>query len=537
MVHPQKRMLVINCMEGVLARVLELEAEMMEVEQREFHFYDNVIQALNLTPDEVMLNVPEIFTELRATTFRNRQNILESILHRRKRQEEMIRNAQMTMTRHYTVADFMGNSMDSQTNVDESEYFSRLEAILLIQRNQRCFMARQRVKEMMRPYLDRKLVERARGMGTPMIMLILSLRKKYVKKWVNFIEKKKAERQKIIEMRFLGMEPDPDYTTPFSVVAKQQLVFKKKRIAYEFEEEYLNKRSILHEHLLESEGPNMADDLKLNIRQWLLETRDLLGKFPPFPEEERGGSNILFSHKSVEEVEEDIKELLEALAMKVGKKKDKKKSKEKKKKDKKDKKKKDKKGKDEEPEVFKWTMPDSKSLPLLKKVVTVYSDYWYYRDESTNIAQKHDDLLLREEVNLQVSEKIRIEVDNTIRQELEKLTIVIDRAKANKKSKGKKSKEKKKAKKGKKGKKNKDLTADRTIEELYEELVMNDIIKKPDVTRVDDFIGSLSLIGSTMQESNHQPLPSLADVRQMVIQHIILPLESSVIHERSPLNR
>ena len=43
----------------------------------------------------------------------------------------------------------------------------------------------------------------------------------------------------------------------------------------------------------------------------------------------------------------------------------------------------------------------------------------------------------------------------------------------------KKKKGKKSGKKGKKGKKDKDLTADRTIESLYEELVQQGVLTKP----------------------------------------------------------
>lgn len=47
----------------------------------------------------------------------------------------------------------------------------------------------------------------------------------------------------------------------------------------------------------------------------------------------------------------------------------------------------------------------------------------------------------------------------------------------------------KKGKKGKKGKKDKDLTADRTIESLYEELAHEGIIVKCPKVRLSEFLG------------------------------------------------
>ena len=48
---------------------------------------------------------------------------------------------------------------------------------------------------------------------------------------------------------------------------------------------------------------------------------------------------------------------------------------------------------------------------------------------------------------------------------------------------------KKSGKKGKKGKKDKDMTADRTVESLYEELVMQGIVKKVPKVQLTDFVG------------------------------------------------
>ncbi|KAL6090921.1 hypothetical protein STEG23_026394 [Scotinomys teguina] len=49
-VHPQKRMLIRKILDGVMGRILELKNEMVELEMTEFHYFDDILQDLKLTP-------------------------------------------------------------------------------------------------------------------------------------------------------------------------------------------------------------------------------------------------------------------------------------------------------------------------------------------------------------------------------------------------------------------------------------------------------------------------------------------------------
>lgn len=49
-VHPQKRRMVRHVLDGVMGRILELKNEMVELEFSEFHYFDDVLQDLKLTP-------------------------------------------------------------------------------------------------------------------------------------------------------------------------------------------------------------------------------------------------------------------------------------------------------------------------------------------------------------------------------------------------------------------------------------------------------------------------------------------------------
>jgi IQ and AAA domain-containing protein len=106
-----------------------------------------------------------------------------------------------------------------------------------------------------------------------------------------------------------------------------------------------------------------------------------------------------------------------------------------------------------------------------------------------------------------------------MREELKNLKAAIDKSKEKKKK-----KKAKKKKKGKKKKKEKDLTPDRTIPELFTELVEQNIIVKPQNYKLNDFEGEYSYLGTTLRQAGIEPMPSLTDVRHLIAMYGILPL-------------
>lgn len=50
MVHPQKRRVLRHVLDGTMGRVLELKNEMVNLEFSEFHYFDDVLSDLKLTP-------------------------------------------------------------------------------------------------------------------------------------------------------------------------------------------------------------------------------------------------------------------------------------------------------------------------------------------------------------------------------------------------------------------------------------------------------------------------------------------------------
>ncbi|VDP60134.1 unnamed protein product [Schistosoma mattheei] len=125
------------------------------------------------------------------------------------------------------------------------------------------------------------------------------------------------------------------------------------------------------------------------------------------------------------------------------------------------------------------------------------------------------------------------QVDELLREELRNLKIAIDKERVQRKKKSRA----KKGKKGKKGrrKKEKDLTPDRTLISLFEELVLAGIIKKVEKYSMNEYSGEYSYLGTTLRQANVEPQPTLSDVRRLVTEYAILPLGSQNVHEKAPL--
>ena len=85
---------------------------------------------------------------------------------------------------------------------------------------------------------------------------------------------------------------------------------------------------------------------------------------------------------------------------------------------------------------------------------------------------------------------------------------------------------KKKASKKKGKKKDKDLTPDRTTESLFEELVLNGIIKTYPEVRLKEFLGEISYTGMALKAKagSKDPEPGGGDVRRAITEYCILPM-------------
>ena len=65
---------------------------------------------------------------------------------------------------------------------------------------------------------------------------------------------------------------------------------------------FQNAEISVKQKIREVEGPDMKETLQESIREWFIETRDATGKFPEFPEEDEGGSTLIFKEKDPAEL-------------------------------------------------------------------------------------------------------------------------------------------------------------------------------------------------------------------------------------------
>ncbi|XP_044182545.1 dynein regulatory complex protein 11-like [Acropora millepora] len=521
-VHPQKRRVLRHLLDGIMGRILELKNEMVLLEFSEYHYFDDVLSDLKLTPDDIEIPIPKYFTYENSKVLQEREKMLGGILAKMGPQETTPQKEEVQMT------------LD--------------DAIRLIQVHERARQGRLRAKFMREIRQQEERERQAQLRGAPTMDPDIAATK-IQKVWKGFSQRRRTKKMREEELIFVGMSsasgPQDWKDTPMYTAGKTEE--HRRVVQEEHEREYQQSLVSVKEKIREIEGPDMKENMQDQIRQWFIECRDKTGKFPDYPDDDEGGSAAIFKEKDPGEMEKEEAQKDEEGGKKKKGAKGKKDKKEKK--DKKDKKGKGKgkgKGGDEEEEEG-IKMQVSNFVPTVNEAAATYKDVWQLRDEVANFEQKHDAELIKEAKRIEVEDEIRKQVDELMRQELKNLKMAVDREKGGKKGKkgkksGKKSGKKKKkksgkksGKKGKKKKKEKDLTADRTIESLYEELVHEGILVRPPKTKLREYSGEYSYLGTTLRQANIEPMPSLSDVRRVISEFAILPLGSQAVHEKAPL--
>ncbi|XP_069440794.1 dynein regulatory complex protein 11 isoform X3 [Ovis canadensis] len=405
------------------------------------------------------------------------------------------------------------------------------EAVKLIQIAERARQGRLRAMFMKQIYLQEYRAKQARLLGDK-VADVSAAALRIQKVWRGFHQCKRTEREREKEMIFLGMNPPPLFNeVSAAVIQADRLSHLRNKVQIKHEEEYRDALVTIKDDLKLTEGPDIKENLQDQIRHWFIECRNLTGTFPDYPNEEEGGSAIIFSNKTPQQVIDDI------IASQDEEEKTKKKKKEKKeKKVKKEKEAKETKEKNKQEEDEMWKMSPSVFLHTMEEGNSVYKDLWKNKDESWNFPQDYDPELIKEDKRKELESEIRVQVDELMRQELKNLKLAVSREKELPARQGKKKGGKKKnKKKGRKGKKDKDLTVDRTIESLYKELVEEGLLIQALKVNLSDYIGEYSYLGTSLRQVSIEPMPSLLDVRQLITLYGILPLGSAAVHEKAPL--
>ncbi|KAJ9582282.1 hypothetical protein L9F63_003411, partial [Diploptera punctata] len=490
-VHPQKRLVIRKLLDACIGRVLELKHELVNLDLSEFSYYDDVLSKLKLLPVEVEINVPTYYRREREEELRKRKKTMDDILRKLGFYEEEVIEEEMTEE----------------------------EAIRLIQIHERARQGRLRSQFMKEIRLMKEKVktgEVAEGKAFDGSLAALKIQKT----WRGYSTRQKMKRRKLEEMLLIGML-QPSFITVQARRRAEEVKDLRRKMQAEYQTEY--------EQLLVSEkklikanrGGYMKEDICDEVRGWITDYWHQTGKFPDMPSEESGGSNLFFTRQIAEsEISKTTTGTSSSryIIFKTI--------------------------KNNKEKIMKQTrnydpgfkMQPSNFLSDLQAVNAEYDDVWRLKDESQNPWQHADVEMIRAQKMTQVELELRREVDQLLRGELEILQAALARDLA---SKGKKARKpsKKKGRSGKKTKKKKekDLTPDRTLESLFEELITNGIIRKYPETQLSEFKGERSYAAHDLRKQGKDPLPSLGDIRQVILEYCILPMGSKIIHQTAPL--
>ncbi|CAB1444708.1 unnamed protein product [Pleuronectes platessa] len=392
-VHPQKRRLIRTILDGVIGRLLELKNEMVEKEYSEYHYMDDILHDLKLSPADLEIPIPRYFITECSKDFQERKTMVTDILK-------------------------MVEVTESLEPLKVKE-MSPEKAIKIIQVAERARQGRLRAK----------LNEESRNMNRmyktkePGAADIEAAAVCIQKVWRGYVERKRTKIAREEEMIFLGMAMDPKYKVPrpaeIAVKATEACNQIKQQ---EHEEDYQKSIVAITKQLLDVEGHDMSNTMKDQIRQWFIECRDANGSFPDYPDAEDGGSALLFAEKNPQQLMEEIaaKEEDDSNNRSKGKE-------EKKKNGKKDKGKTD---IEEEEEGLK--MLPSAFLSDLQVGNQTFEDFWQNRNESQNFVQRHEVELIKEERRKLIEADILLQVDVQMRQELAEWKLAVDKDKGGK---------------------------------------------------------------------------------------------------------
>nr|XP_014288223.1 IQ and AAA domain-containing protein 1 [Halyomorpha halys] len=493
-VQPQKRRLLKRMLECALGRCLELKHELVSIDLSEFSYLDDLVQEMGLTIQDTEIKPLRLIRREREAEIKERRATIDRIMRD------------------------LGFFEVDTTGIIMTED----RAVRLIQSHERARQGRLRagfmkeirlLKEKVKtePKEEADLEEEGRQAALKIQTI-----------WRGYITRRKIRRRVVEEMLLIGMLPSSHIVTEEQEKALEVQEYRR-GVQRNREEEYQEALIREREEIKKDKGPVMMEEMADQIRSWLMGFKQSTGKFPDLPSEEAGGSALVLKGQAGQAESDRSKSTAPSSRGSKGKAK---------------KGKEDDIKKNQEEEDPGFRMSPSNFLTLLMVSCSEYDEIWRPLDESTNPRQHYYIDMVRREKTAEVESELRKIVDDQLRAELEALQAALDRDKSRKSKKGKKA-----GKKGRRGgkkskkKKEKDLTPDRTTESLFEELVTNGIIRKYPEVYMSTFIGERACANLTLRQDGKDPQPGLGDIRQIMMEYVVLPLGMDRVRRGTPLIR
>ncbi|XP_037935779.1 IQ and AAA domain-containing protein 1-like [Teleopsis dalmanni] len=332
-------------------------------------------------------------------------------------------------------------------------------------------------------------------------------------------------RQKIkIKQTIYGMKLKRKLVKPHERAESIMDTYKKEMLKKKLDEDFQNLIESENTRLLQERSPWIMEDISDHIRAWFREFYDKVGEFHPYPDALKGGTVLVVINETMEPIEFSEKKNKKNAAQEKAKQKEKAKQERQKEKQKLAKEKQARKKMKEAGIVdIGYEISSNKYTVKMEEIMEKYSTDWKFIDEYLN---KHHEAIkewVTDKELCQIHKDLRLLVDEYMRIEYELLrkALAADLKKKYRPTKAKKPKKKKG--KGKKKKAVHDMTGDRTLESLYDELKEAKLIEKFDHKTFDNFVSEFNFVADDLRDENNLTTlgPARGDIK-MVIQECML---------------
>ncbi|XP_017080750.2 dynein regulatory complex protein 11 [Drosophila eugracilis] len=345
--------------------------------------------------------------------------------------------------------------------------------------------------------------------------------------WRGYKTRKIVKIKKRFKEELYGMKKIRKLRRPNEKANAIMDMYKHEMLKRKLDEDFINLINDERTRLLQVRSPWMMEDISDHIRDWFREFYEKTENFHPYPDPVKKGTVLVVIDETMTPME-----FQQTLGKKPLSKAEKKKIRDKEKKDKKKKKeklkmvlmkeaKRRKKLRDAGIIDIGFELSSSKAIVKIEETMKRYSKDWRNIDEYLN--KNHDPIKdwVTEEELAKIHQELRGLVDEYMRVEYELLREALAKDN-NEKYKALKVKYPKKKKKKKK-RAPKDMTGDRTLESLYNELKDGGIIEKVAYKDFDEFIADFNFVADdTRNEDDLTTVgPAKGDIK-MVIQECML---------------
>ena len=503
-VHPQKRQDFLKVLEKTLGRLMEIKDQLIMLNVKtaavnsDFFNLDELFFDLKILPDKLEIPIPRYSKEIDPERIRRRDEMVKLML---------------------------DSLVDPPLPEEEEIVYKEFEALppatlmhyILV--NER---GRQGIERALKIKADK--IEKKKGRAKQNVNDDGEQVNIIQKFYRAFVDRKSIHESRQQELNFLDMIPDDD--DELENLDKQVAELRMERKENQLRDVNIlkNKRQEIKENMEENEKPDIAEAKLYDMRNWITTYyEDREGKeLPKYAEAFYDRHNVA---KPLSPEEEEMK---------------KKEAAEKKKAAQKAKKNKGKKKTEREEFLDKMTAigPEhSKYLKPLQEELDSYTNQWVNKIETDNFEEIYDPTLIKMEVQPEIDQKVEEEVDKIIACELQSLYLKLNmkKPKLSKEERRKRDKIRKRhlPPPTKDPKKKKipgyKLVGDRQTDDLLKDTAKWGVLKRLKPAKVSDFKGDYNLL-RTIQEaqSQTQPDPSLAQLRNRIVEFVGIPLGTFV---------